>query len=391
MLTTHKYPSEWTNLSRWWQKDFRLLPGFVQENVGDVGVRLVLLHEIHHMIIGVTTSLHTFLPFLVLAAVGIHHNPSILQRLQFFGLKITATTRSQPKILRITAGAYDSCLLALNDANRLVGITRQQMQAEENLFSFSQLRSDVLSLADRAHRINPITHSMTITAISHQLGIMHPALLVYQPKHNGWSIIDTILDHILLRATHIIVDKHPSKTLAIKETWLNAILRQPLQPTAKGTCAPHRFLSPGHVKEHRLMSFLENLPLLLHHQSPSSGQAQKRLPLYKLHFIHLPAIQPGMVMEKFSRWIMIATRCHMVALATFIGHISARLQIHISREALLPATLGTNVSVGSARTIALQHISNIYRIVHACTFLSLIIKYQSVSKCIISVSIQKHT
>ena len=95
-LMPRKKPSEWANLGRRWQEDFGLLLSLTQENVGDVGVRLILLHEINHMIVRVTTSRHTLLPLLILTTIGINDQLSAFQWQQLALLQIAATTRGKP-------------------------------------------------------------------------------------------------------------------------------------------------------------------------------------------------------------------------------------------------------------------------------------------------------
>jgi metal-sulfur cluster biosynthetic enzyme len=163
---------------------------------------------------------------------------------------------------------------------------------------------------------------------------------------------------------------------------------QAFKPHTESTRSQHRLLYPFGAEELGLSPILR-----LHKQSVLTGkhlsvsgficplmpvsQSQQGFTIYVFRLVIFLAAKFRMIMEVLTRWIMIATRCRMVAFTTVVSHILARLQVHISGKALLASALRADIAIGSTGMIALQNKS--YIIFHF--FRNLMIKkmYQSVS------------
>ena len=111
----------------------RLSDGFSEDDIGNVGVGLVLLHEVNYLVVVDSTLFHAASPFPILAAVGEDHQLAPFQWLQLGGLQIAASPCRHPQVLRILTGADECRLLTLHDAHRLLGIVGQEVQPEEHL------------------------------------------------------------------------------------------------------------------------------------------------------------------------------------------------------------------------------------------------------------------
>ena len=129
----------------------------------------------------------------------------MLQGYQLIGLQISTSARCQPQELWIAAGTDKRCLLTLHDTYRLIGIAGKQMLSKEHLFGILKLRSYMRTLADGTHGIGPSLHPMTVIAISHQLGIMHPLLFVYQPEHHCPAIVHPLHNDVSGSTSHTII------------------------------------------------------------------------------------------------------------------------------------------------------------------------------------------
>lgn len=94
---------------------------------------------------------------------------------------------------------------ALNDAYRLIGIAGKQMLSKEHLFGILKLRSYMRTFTDGTHGVGPSLYPMTVIAIGHQLGIMHPLLFVYQPEHHCPAIIHPLHNDVSGSTSHTII------------------------------------------------------------------------------------------------------------------------------------------------------------------------------------------
>ena len=195
--------------------------------------------------------LHTLLPVGVFPTVGINHELPATKRLQLLALQIAAASRGKPEALRIRRGTDNCRLLALYDTHRLVGIAGQEMQAEEHLLGFLQLRSVVALLTDGAHPVSPASHSMSVGSVSHQLSVVHTVHLVDKPEDYCLAMVDAIDDNILGGSAQVVVFSNLLHSLFV--------YGQQLEPLPEGACALHRLLSPGEVEELRLMLLLNGV------------------------------------------------------------------------------------------------------------------------------------
>ena len=357
--------SERTHLGGWRQENLGLLPCLAQEDVGDVGVGLELLHEVRHLVVAASAFPHPLQPVVILAAVGIYHHPSVSQGSELLPLQVAATASGEPQHRGVAAGTDECRLLALHDANRLVGMAWQEMQAEEHLFRLCQLRPLVRPLADGAHGASPSRHPVAVLPVRHQLGVVHPSQLVYQPEHHGRSVVHATHNDILRSASHIVVLQHLPDSFHAERLCQRSLLSQMLQPKAEGARPQHRLLCPRDVEELGLVPWLG-----LGDGSPGIGSGSLHGGFAKNTSILPPVVGPqlGVVAEELPWRKVIAARCRMVALAALFAHILARLRVNIPGEASLLATGWADEAIAAASLVTFQNVSIVIVVFHLYHF-----------------------
>ena len=274
----------------------------VQQQVGQVGVRRVLLQLFRERVADALCLPEPLAPLSEAAAVGEDDEATAAQHGKLFGSEAAAATRCQPKHRRMD-GREDECrLLAFHEADGGVGSERQQVLTEEALAEHEVGRQQLLLDEPRVH---PALVALTVAlaVVLHDVAGAYAPLVVNLPED----------DVAAPGGTDGVVVEHAVGIVPAEACLAGAVGREPLPEGAFWRVAFQQVLR---VKRHQRF-FLR-------------WRAGRNFPFGGV------AVAPRLVVVEVSGLVVVAATLFVVAASAGVVNIAAVVpRIDVAHEAAL--------------------------------------------------------